>query len=528
MFTYEQRIKAVKLLIKYDMKYTTVIRELGYPSRRALVNWYREFKKNGDLHKTFIKKSKYTDEEKKIAVDYYLEHGKCVSSTCKKLGYPSRPMLDEWISELAPEHKRHCLSGGANIKYSQEHKEQAVIALCSREQPARKIAKKYGVTRENLYNWKRQLLDTENVTMKKKHTISLPTAQPISTDTTKLQSEIEELQSAKDLLQQERDALEKEVYRLKLERDIYEKAAEVIKKDEGISILTLTNREKAIVINALRNQYQLKDLLIVMNMAKSSFFYQIKSMQNDKYSSLRKHIGDLFIKSRRCYGYRRIHAELKAEGLIVSEKVVRRIMSEENLVVPNVRKKKYSSYLGEITPAVDNVINRDFHADEPNEKWLTDITEFSIPAGKVYLSPIIDCFDGMPISWTIGTSPNAEMVNTMLRNAIDKINGDKKPIVHSDRGCHYRWPGWIKIMEKNGLTRSMSKKGCSPDNSACEGFFGRLKNEMFYSYDWKGFSIEEFIAEIDNYLHWYVEKRIKISLGGMSPLNYRKSLGIAV
>lgn len=528
MFTYEQRIKAVKLLIQYDMKYTTVIRELGYPSRMALVEWYKEFKANGDLHKTFVKNSKYTDEEKKLAVDYYLDHGRCVSSTCKKLGYPSRPMLDKWISELAPEEKKHCHSGGANIKYSQEYKEQAVIALCSREQPARVIAKEYGVTRENLYNWKCQLLGKENVAMSKNSTSSLQKVQSVSANTTRLQSEIEELQLAKDLLQQERDALEKEVYRLKLERGIYEKAAEVIKKDEGISISTLTNRKKAIIINALRNQYQLKDLLTVMNMAKSSFFYQIKNMQNDKYSTLRKHIGDLFAKSRRCYGYRRIHAELKAEGIIVSEKVVRKIMSEENLVVPNVRKKKYSSYLGEITPAVDNIINRDFHADEPNEKWLTDITEFSIPAGKVYLSPIIDCFDGMPVSWTIGTSPNAEMVNTMLKNAINKISGDKKPIVHSDRGCHYRWPGWIEIMEQNGLTRSMSKKGCSPDNSACEGFFGRIKNEMFYSYDWKGFTIEEFISEIDNYLHWYVEKRIKISLGGMSPLNYRKSLGIAV
>ena len=318
MFTYEQRIKAVKLLIQYDMKYATVIRELGYPSRGALVDWYKEFKENGDLHKTRIKNSKYTDEEKKIAVDYYLEHGRCVSSTCRKLGYPSRPMLDEWISELAPEHKRHCLSGGANIKYSQEPKEQAVIALCSREQPAREIAKEYGVTRENLYNWKRQLLGKENATMSKHKT----SAQPVSINATKLQSEIEELKVAKDLLQQERDALEKEVYRLKLERDIYEKAAEVIKKDEGINISTLTNREKAIVIDALRNQYQLKDLLIVMNMAKSSFFYQIKSMQNDKYSTLRKHISVLFTKSRRCYGYRRIHAELKAEGLIVSGKVV--------------------------------------------------------------------------------------------------------------------------------------------------------------------------------------------------------------
>ena len=92
----------------------------------------------------------------------------------------------------------------------------------------------------------------------------------------------------------------------------------------------------------------------------------------------------------------------------------------------------------------------------------------------------------------------------------------------------YRWPGWIERMDKAELTRSMSKKGCSPDNSACEGFFGRLKNEMFYGYAWAGASINQFIEQLDTYIHWYAKKRIKLSLGGMSPLDYRRSLGLAV
>ena len=129
---------------------------------------------------------------------------------------------------------------------------------------------------------------------------------------------------------------------------------------------------------------------------------------------------------------------------------------------------------------VDNLVARDFHAEEPNTKWLADLTEFHIPAGKVYLSPIIDCFDGMVISWTIGTSPDAELVNTMLDDAIGNLRGGEHPITHTDRGCHYRWPGWISRMDNAGLIRSMSRKGCTPDNSACEGFFGRIKNEMFY------------------------------------------------
>lgn len=262
-------------------------------------------------------------------------------------------------------------------------------------------------------------------------------------------------------------------------------------------------------------------------MAKSSYCYQKRAMQkNDKYADIRMTIRYIFNESHSCYGYRRIHSAILSYGTAISEKVFRRIMKEEQLVVRDKKARKYSSYKGEITPAVPNVINRVFHAGKPNTKWLTDITEFHIPAGKVYFSPILDCFDGLPVSWTIGTSPDAELVNTMLDKAISTLTGDEHPIAHSDRGCHYRWPGWIERMETANLIRSMSRKGCSPDNSACEGFFGRLKNEMFYGRSWENVSVDQFIEQLDKYIHWYSEKRIKLSLGGMSPLNYRKSLGL--
>jgi transposase InsO family protein len=202
-------------------------------------------------------------------------------------------------------------------------------------------------------------------------------------------------------------------------------------------------------------------------------------------------------------------------------------MLEEHLVVQGKKRRSYSSYLGEISPAVPNLLERDFHAEKPNEKWLTDLTEFHIPAGKVYLSPVVDCFDGMAVSWTIGTSPDAELVNTMLDGAIACLSPGEHPVIHTDRGCHYRWPGWIARMETAGLTRSMSRKGCSPDNAACEGFFGTLKSEMFYTRSWEGVSLEEFIYELDGFLRWYNEERIKISLDAMSPIEYRRSLGLA-
>jgi transposase InsO family protein len=159
---------------------------------------------------------------------------------------------------------------------------------------------------------------------------------------------------------------------------------------------------------------------------------------------------------------------------------------------------------------------------------MTDITEFQIPAGKVYLSPIVDCFDRMVVSWSIGTRPDAELVNTMLDAAIASVeNTGARPVVYSDRGAHYRWPGWPSRIAQAKLVRSMSRTGYSPDNAACEGFFGRLKTEWFCACDWQATTMELFTQTLDAYIRWYNEQRIKISLGARSPVEYRRTLGIA-
>ncbi len=236
----------------------------------------------------------------------------------------------------------------------------------------------------------------------------------------------------------------------------------------------------------------------------------------------------IFERNYRCYGYRRIHASLSDRSVSISEKVIRRPMKQECMVAATSKRRRYGSYMGEISPAPDNLLNRNFSADAPNAKWLTDITEFQIPAGKFYPSPMIDCFDGMVVSWSIGTRPNAELVNTMPDAAIDKVaaRGDR-PMVHSDRGGHYRWPGWLTRITEAKLIRSMSRKGCSPDNAACEGFFGRLKTEMFFARGWLSTTIEDFVAALDAYIRWYTEVRIKSSLGFRSPVEHRRSLGLA-
>lgn len=521
MYTYEQRMRAVELYIQYDHSCASVLHELGYPEdARSVKLWYKEYKENGDLHHEYNGGGHYTDEDIQKAVDHYLSHGKCISRTVRALGYPSRQILRDWIKEKAPDTLRPCKSEKASVYLSQSQKEQAVIDLCTRQKSAKEVAKDYGVTRDTLYYWKNKLLPKEKAQeMAKKQ--DLPQSRK------ELEAQVVELRDEVTQLTQQAEELKRQVHRLDLEKAILETAAEVLKKDQGISIPTLTNREKAIVINVLRERFPLHELLKAIKMAKSSYCYQANALKTDKYQDLRDDVKEAFRESKNRYGYRRIHAVITADGKTISEKVIRRVMKEEGLVVLSIKRKKYNSYKGEISPEVENIINRDFHAEHPNEKWLTDITEFHIPAGKIYLSPLIDCFDGMPVSWTIGTSPDADLVNTMLDEGILTLAEDEKPLVHSDRGCHYRWPGWIERMDKAGLTRSMSKKGCSPDNSACEGFFGRMKNEMFYGLSWQDVSIDEFIEIVDEYMHWYAEKRIKISLGGLSPLDYRRKLGLA-
>ena len=283
------------------------------------------------------------------------------------------------------------------------------------------------------------------------------------------------------------------------------------------------------LVDALRPAYALPELLAGLGLARSTYFYQRGRIRlDDKYAEVRRVLADIFERNRRCYGYRRMQASLRRLCICISEKVVRRLMKQENLTAATSKRRRYGSYLGEISPAPENLINRDFRSGAPNEKWLTDITEFQIPAGKVYLSPIIDCFDGLVISWSLGTSPDAELVNTMLDAAIKTVaDGSDRPIVHSDRGAHYRWPGWLSRISGAGLTRSMSRKGCSPDNAACEGFFGRLKTEWFYPGNWQSTTIDQFTAVLDSYIRWYNEERVKISLGSRSPVEYRASLGYA-
>lgn len=329
-----------------------------------------------------------------------------------------------------------------------------------------------------------------------------------------------------DIDPDDKDAL---IERLMLENDILRGAVDLLKAG---SLDSMSNMEKTLLINKLRLETDrpLRELTASLRISKSSYEYcRAKLAAPDKYARLRADIREIFDGANAARGYRYVHNELRESGVTVSEKVVRRLMAEEGCRVVYLRRRqRYDSYEGETSEAPPNLVKRNFHADAPNELWLTDITEFKLPSEeKAYLSPVIDCYDGLVVAWRIGRRPTAGLANGSLEDACGTLAPGQHPVCHSDRGCHYRWPGWIGICEENELVRSMSRKGCSPDNSACEGFFGRLKNEFFYHRDWDGVAVDSFMELLNEYIVFYNERRKKQSLGWMSPRQYRASRGLA-
>ena len=526
MFGKDKKAKAIETLIKNDGKVTLTIQQLGYPSRATMTRWKAEYELAlMESAEKKPRKSKYGEEQQREAVGHYLGNGKNASATIRELGYPkSAKVLLDWVDEYAPGERRTTKAGAKSDPVELEVKARAVALVEAEEATVPEIAEKLGVSRTTPYAWFREMVHNGGDEERPEE------GMPVDEGIEELPDDVETLQ---DML---RDA-KLRLRAVQLELDVREATLEIVKKDPGTDPNRLTNAEKSELVDALRPKWALREILPVVGMAKSSYEYARKARgreEGEGRKRAREAIVAAFNESGGTYGYRRVLAQVNASGDVnVGEWTVREVMAEESLHAKVAkRKKKYSSYEGEISEAPANLLRdehgkHDFSADAPNEEWITDVTEFHIPAGKVYLSPILDCFDGIPLSWSISTSPNAEMANSSLLGACEWLSEGEHPVIHSDRGCHYRWPGWIEICDENGLVRSMSRKGCSPDNSRAEGFFGRLKIEFFYDRDWSGVTLEEFADMLDAYMRWYRDVRIKSDLGYMSPMQYRQSLGLA-
>lgn len=275
----------------------------------------------------------------------------------------------------------------------------------------------------------------------------------------------------------------------------------------------------------LRPSFPLAALLRTAGLARSSFYYQQKAIQRkDKHCELRLKIREIFNRHRGRYGYRRVTAELRRQAYGVNHKTVQKLMGEMELR-SLVRPKRYKAFDGAAAETAPDRLERDFKADKPNEKWVTDVTEFKVNNRKLYLSPMMDLYNREIVSYEIAERLLPIMVESMLTKAFERLDSDQRPIIHSDQGWQYRMPAFRHRLRKSGLVQSMSRKGNCYDNAAMESFFGILKSELFHINTFE--SIETLKGALHDYIRYYNTDRIKIGLGGLSPMAYRMQAAVA-
>ena len=270
----------------------------------------------------------------------------------------------------------------------------------------------------------------------------------------------------------------------------------------------------------LRHEFKLSLLLEVAELPRSTYYYYIKHMKDeDKYSEIRKQITDIFHENKGRYGYRRITMEMHNRGYVINHKTVLRLMNEEKIKCM-VRIKKYRSYKGEVGKVAPNLLERDFSTSAPNEKWVTDVTEFSLFGRKLYLSPILDLYSSYLVSYTISEHPALSLVLNMARQALSVLSRGAEPILHSDQGWQYQHKQYQKLLKDHGIKQSMSRKGNCLDNAVIENFFGLVKSELLYMKEFD--SMDQFKDELIEYLDYYNNRRIKAKLKGLPPAVHRK------
>ncbi len=253
-------------------------------------------------------------------------------------------------------------------------------------------------------------------------------------------------------------------------------------------------------------------------MARSSFYYHNLRSKIDKYQEVKLQIKSIFHQHKGRYGYRRITDELRKTGTMINHKTVFKLMNGLGLK-SLIRAKKYKSYKGEQGKIIPNVLQRDFKADKPNQKWVTDITEFKVKDKKLYLSPVMDLYNQEIISYELSERPVFNQVIQMLKKTFNTTKNTKDLIFHSDQGWQYQMKQYQTLLKKKGIIQSMSRKGNCLDNAIIENFFGTLKSEMFYLQKFN--SIEQLKREIKQYIYYYNNDRIKSNLNKMSPIQYR-------
>jgi len=277
-------------------------------------------------------------------------------------------------------------------------------------------------------------------------------------------------------------------------------------------------------VRELGQHHPVAALLKAAGLARSTFYYQLRTLDaDDRHADLKAQIRTVFEHHKGRYGYRRVTAAIRQASHLVNHKTVQRLMQQLQLK-SWVRPKKYRAWRGEIGTAAPNLLQRQFEATGANQKWVTDVTEFKVNGQKLYLSPVMDLYNGEIVAYQMDRRPSFELVNSMLKKALAKLPRKDKPLLHSDQGWHYRMPEFRRKLARRELTQSMSRKGNCLDNAAMESFFGTLKSECFRQQRFT--CVEQLRQTLERYIHYYNHERIKLKLKGLSPVQYRtQSLG---
>ncbi|MCX4255221.1 IS3 family transposase [Romboutsia ilealis] len=441
--------------------------------------------------------------EDKINIYQEKQSGTPVTSIAKRYNVNIHNI--KYLIRLVDKHGLDILKTVKNRKYIKQEKEEAINRILINKESIRNVAIDIGLTNSGLLcNWISKYKENGYNIVERKRGRS-PTIMK------------------KPKVSNKTETIEEEVERLKKE-NLYLKAELEYSKKLRAVVLARKNRQqkKVNVVSELRLKYPLMILLQVSGLAKSVYYYTLSKVdKDDKNKEIIDKIKEIFISNKERYGYRRITLELKNQGYNVNHKKVYRIMVKLGLKSLKRNKRKYSSYKGTVGKIADNLIERNFDADRPNEKWYTDVTELNLRGEKCYLSPILDGFNGEIISYNISKSPNLEQINDMLNKAFDKNNNLDGLIFHSDQGWQYQHQSYQQKLKNKGIKQSMSRKGNSMDNGMMENFFGLLKTEMFYDQEYKYKTLDELISSIDDYIYYYNYDRIKVKLKGLSPVNYR-------
>lgn len=274
-----------------------------------------------------------------------------------------------------------------------------------------------------------------------------------------------------------------------------------------------------LIVSELRQEFPLAALLRAAGLSRSTFYYRLSARAcTARRSSLKEEIRRVYCEHKGRYGYRRITAAIRKAGMLVNHKAVQALMQQMQLrSIARTRKFRYHAGTeGRVAP---NTLDRQFGAARPNVKWVTDVTEFHLGGHKLYLSPIVDLFNGEVVAYETSQRPTFRMVSAMLKAAFARLAKNEKPLLHSDQGSLYRMSLYQQTLVKQGLQSSMSRKGNCYDNAPVESFFGALKAEFFHTQRFE--SIEQLRNGLAEYIAYYNRDRIKLRLNGLSPIEYR-------